>query len=250
MTPHFTHARAPRCLPSGLARGVVLALACGLASDASAQGLGDAPSELPGASAVFGETRGGEFELPLAPDALPVVLTGELTVDGTFILVPGSFCPESARCILGDGVGFAGNLLWRWPSGWVAGLGLGFNFLDANGVHEITTLVFTEFIVRHLFLRDFSLHPSVGASIGAITLADAFRPVTAGAEVEVQVGGELELTPYVAVNLALALRVFVLGDFRSQADDVHRGDPLGPNVATMIRLGLVLLPDARGHLAP
>ena len=185
------------------------------------------------------------FALPVPMEELPIVLTGEIAAGGTFVLSPGTFCPESASCILGDGFGIVGSLLWRWPRGWVAGLGASFDYLDGDGVHEITTLASLEFTARYLFLRGNRLHPWVGGAIGALTMMDSFNPVTGGAKAELLVGLELELTPYVAVTLTSVWRLLMMGEFQSRADGVERGEPFGVSGVTGVRLGLVLMPDAR-----
>jgi hypothetical protein len=90
---------------------------------------------------------------------------------------------------------------------------------------------------------DTVLQPYAELGLGAVLFGDSFGVATAGAALQLGVGGELELTPRMALTAGLVFRVFSTGAFRARADAAPDPRDAGANFALLVQAGILLLDD-------
>jgi hypothetical protein len=153
------------------------------------------------------------------------------------------FCPQGEACLLRTGGGIGLRLEWRFPSLVSTGIGLDYTFVDADGLHEVGTLATVRYTVRAAFLPTARYHPLLDAGLGLALFGDTFTIDTAGGALDLRGGVEIEVTPSMAVDLALGVRLLAVAPYTTDADGVRRGEPFGPSVMVGVHASLVLLPE-------
>ncbi len=154
-----------------------------------------------------------------------------------------ALCPRDERCLLNGGFGIGGSVEQRWAFGGALLVGYDLSLLDAEGSFEVSTLHTLRVGARWVVPLDTVLQPYAELGLGAVLFGDSFGVATAGAALQLGVGGELELTPRMALTAGLVFRVFSTGAFRARADAAPDPRDAGANFALLVQAGILLLDD-------
>jgi hypothetical protein len=190
------------------------------------------------------ERRGPMLRLqpPPPPTQRDSQFGGELHLQLVLPLAP-ALCPRDERCLLNGGFGIGGSVEQRWAFGGALLLGYDLSLLDAEGSFEVSTLHTLRVGARWVVPLDTVLQPYAEFGLGAVLFGDSFGVATAGAALQLGVGGELELTPRMALTVGAVFRAFTTGAFRARADDMPDPRDAGANFALLMQAGILLLDD-------
>ena len=167
---------------------------------------------------------------------------GELHLQLVLPLAP-ALCPRDERCLLNGGFGIGGSVEQRWAFGGALLVGYDLSLLDAEGSFEVSTLHTLRVGARWVVPLDTVLQPYAEAGLGAVLFGDTFGVATAGAALQLGVGGELELTPRMALTAGVVFRGFTTGAFRARGDEAPAPRDAGANFALLVQAGILLLDD-------
>jgi len=167
---------------------------------------------------------------------------GELHLQLVLPLAP-ALCPRDERCLLNGGFGIGGSVEQRWAFGGALLVGYDLSLLDAEGSFEVSTLHTLRVGARWVVPLDTVLQPYAEAGLGAVLFGDTFGVATAGVALQLGVGGELELTPRMALTVGVVFRGFTTGAFRARGDDAPAPREAGANFALLVQAGILLLDD-------
>ena len=246
--------RARGGLPSGRFALLVVVFVTVAASHAWADDVASRePPRVSGGSEVAqlsaeasGSARGGGPMLRLQPPPPPAQrdsqFGGELHLQLVLPLAP-ALCPRDERCLLNGGFGIGGSVEQRWAFGGALLVGYDLSLLDAEGSFEVSTLHTLRAGARWVVPLDTVLQPYAEAALGAVLFGDTFGVATAGAALQLGVGGELELTPRMALTAGVVFRGFTTGAFRARGDDAPAPRDAGANFALLVQAGILLLDD-------
>ncbi len=253
-TVHGAFARVSRGHPRGGWKGSRAALGCALVAalwafvsgHARADGPSspEAPARAPRDAPGRGRGLGVAFRLqpPPPPAQRATSDGGELHVQLVLPLAP-ALCPRDGGCLLNGGFGIGGSLERRWAFGVALLLGYDLALLDAEGIFEVSTLQTLRVGARWVVPLDTVLQPYAEFGVGAVLFGDSFGVATAGAALQLGVGGELELTPRMALVGGLVFRGFTTGAFSARADGEPGPRDPGANFALLVQVGILLLDD-------
>ena len=188
-----------------------------------------------------GLAEANAFEEPPAPEEVEPRRAGELMVDAVVPVYRPELCPLGAQCVFGGGGGVGATLEWRFPRGRAFGFGYDVSFLDGSGVWELSTFQMVRGTLRWYGLPQKLIHPYAGLSAGVVLLGDTFTVDAVGGGVDLMAGAEVEITSGLSFTGAIAVRLFAVSEFTTEADDVTRADSFGVNAAILLRFGLVLV---------
>ncbi len=190
------------------------------------------------------ERRGPMLRLqpPPPPAQRDSQFGGELHLQLVLPLAP-ALCPRDERCLLNGGFGIGGSVEQRWAFGGALLLGYDLSLLDAEGTFEVSTLHTLRVGARWVIPLDTVLQPYGELGLGAVLFGDSFGVATAGAALQLGVGGELELTPRMALTAGVVFRAFTTGAFRARADEAPDPRDAGANFALLLQAGILLLDD-------
>jgi hypothetical protein len=183
------------------------------------------------------------LDLPPPRSELPPLIVGVIEGGVQGALHNRPFCPAGEGCVLRTGGGIGVRVEWRFPSLISTGVGLDYSFFDGDGLYEVGTLATLRYTIRALFLPLAKYHPLLDFGLGLAAFGDTFTVDTLGGALDFRGGVEIEVSPSMAVDLALGARLLGVAPYTTEADGVRRGDPFGPSVMIGVHVGLVLLPQ-------
>ena len=162
--------------------------------------------------------------IPPAPARIAPRLAVEVHTGLTLPLDNSALCPREHGCVMQPGGGFGISLERRYPSGFGGLVAYDTWFLDSDSVYELAVQQLLRTGLRYTMHTDYIFHPIFELSLGVMGLGDTFRIATVGVLGQAFAGAEIELTETFGLRLGIGMRAFSHSPFRTQRDDVRRGD--------------------------
>jgi len=179
--------------------------------------------------------------IPPPPARIAPRLAVEVHTGLTLPLDNSALCPRDHGCVLQPGGGFGVSLERRYPSGFGGLVAYDTWFLDSDSVYELAVQQLLRTGLRYTMPTDYIFHPIFELSMGVMGLGDTFRIATVGVLGQAFAGAEIELTETFGLRLGIGMRAFSHSPFRTQRDDVRRGNAGVFSEAFFIEVGLTLM---------
>jgi hypothetical protein len=214
--------RSARAFPARACRARARVAALGFA--ALCLGLGVLARPVRAEPLLTPKAREQPFSIPPSPAKARPRLAAELHISFAGPLNNGSLCPHGVGCVFQSGGGVGASVERRWPTGLGAFGAYDIWFLGSDSVYELGVQQAVRGGVRYTMPTEIVLHPLFDFSIGAMGYGDTFRVATVGGLAEIFAGAEIELTAKFGLRLGLGMRVFSHSRFRTQRDQILRGN--------------------------
>jgi hypothetical protein len=181
------------------------------------------------------------FEVPPAPTKATPLLAFDVHTGFSAPLNHRSLCPPDAGCVLQSGGGVGGSIERRWPSGFGVMGAYELWFLDTDSVYELGVEQILRGGLRYTMPSENIFHAMFELTAGFLTYGDTFAVATAGVTIQALLGAEIELTDSVGLRVGLGVRVFSHSEFRTERDDVLRGNNGLFSESLYLEVGLTFL---------
>lgn len=152
-----------------------------------------------------------------------------------------SLCPTGVGCVLQGGGGLGGSFERRWPTGMGAFLAYDAWFLDSDSVYELGVQQALHGGFRYTMPTDTVFHPLFDLSAGVMAYGDTFQIATVGGLAEIFAGAEIELTETFGLRVGFGLRVFSHRRFRTERDQIVRGNQGFFAESLFVQIGLTVM---------
>jgi hypothetical protein len=183
---------------------------------------GDARTPAPDGSGT--PAAASTLVIPPPPSRIAPRLAVEVHTGLTLPLDNSALCPREHGCVMQPGGGFGVSLERRYLSGFGGLVAYDTWFLDSDSVYELAVQQLLRTGVRYTMPTDYIFHPIFELSLGVMGLGDTFRIATVGVLGQAFAGAEIELTETFGLRLGIGMRAFSHSPFRTQRDDVPRGE--------------------------
>jgi hypothetical protein len=181
------------------------------------------------------------FVIPPAPSAAEPRLALEIHSGIAWALNNESLCPRGVGCVMRGGGGIGATVERRWPKGLGAFGGYDAWFLDSDSVYELGVQQAVRAGARYTLPTDIVFHPVFEVGLGLMGYGDTFRIATWGGLGQLFAGGELELSETFGLRAGFGLRAFTHTSFRTQRDNVRRGNRGAFSEAVYLEVGLTVM---------
>jgi hypothetical protein len=181
------------------------------------------------------------FLIPPAPSKAAPRWALDVHSGFTLSLNNRALCPSGFGCVMRSGGGIGATIERRWPKGLGVFGGYDAWFLDSDSVFELGTQQVLRGGIRYTVPTDVVLHPVIELGMGVMVYGDTFLIATFGVLLQPFVGAELELNETFGMRAGIGMRAFSHTKFRTERDNVLRGQHGAFSEALFLELGLTVM---------